>query len=36
MNAAIRAVVRSALYEKMQPFAIYDGFKGFVKIKSNR
>ena len=33
MNAAIRAVVRSALYEKMQPFAIYDGFKGLCENK---
>ncbi len=31
MNAAIRAVVRTALYYDMTPFAVYDGYKGLVE-----
>ena len=31
MNAAVRAVVRSALYEKMGAFAVYDGYKGLCE-----
>ncbi len=30
MNAAIRAVVRSAIYQKMQVYGIYQGFEGLI------
>ena len=28
MNAAVRAVVRMAIYEKCTPYAIYEGYQG--------
>ena len=31
MNAALRAVVRTAIYNGLEPFAIYDGYKGIVE-----
>jgi hypothetical protein len=30
MNAAIRAVVRSAIYLKMQVYGVYQGFEGLI------
>lgn len=30
MNAAVRAVVRTAIYNGLEPFAIYEGYKGIV------
>lgn len=33
MNAAVRAVVRMAIYEKCTPYAIYEGYQGiFIYI----
>jgi 6-phosphofructokinase 1 len=31
MNAAIRSVVRTALYHGMQPFAIHEGYQGMIE-----
>jgi 6-phosphofructokinase 1 len=31
MNAAIRSVVRTALYEGLEPFGIYSGYKGLIE-----
>lgn len=31
MNAAIRAVVRSAIYRGLQPYGIYHGYKGMIE-----
>ena len=31
MNAAARAVVRTALYEGVKVFGIYDGYKGMLE-----
>lgn len=33
MNAAIRAVTRAALYEKLEVFGIYDGYQGLYNNK---
>ncbi len=33
MNAAIRAVIRSALYHDMKAYAVYDGFQGLYENK---
>ena len=30
MNACVRAIVKSCLYEKIIPFGIKDGFKGMI------
>ncbi|MGB1252444.1 MAG: 6-phosphofructokinase [Candidatus Promineifilaceae bacterium] len=30
MNAAVRAVVRTAIHEGVEPFAIYDGYQGLI------
>ncbi len=30
MNAAIRAVVRSAIYHRIEPYGVYQGFEGLV------
>lgn len=30
MNAALRSIVRMALYEKYRAFAIYEGYQGIV------
>ena len=32
MNAAIRAVVRTTLYHGHQAYAIYDGYRGLIKV----
>lgn len=31
MNAAIRSVVRTCLYNNIEPYAIYDGFRGLIE-----
>jgi 6-phosphofructokinase 1 len=31
MNAAIRAIVRTAIYEGLQPFGIYRGYQGMIE-----
>jgi len=39
MNAAIRAVVRTCLNKKIEPYVVYDGYKGLVEnriVKVNR
>ena len=39
MNPAIRAVVRTCLNNKIEPYVVYDGYKGLVEgkiIKANR
>ena len=39
MNAAIRAVVRTCLHNKVEPYIVYDGYKGLVEnriVKANR
>ena len=39
MNPAIRAVVRTCLNSKVEPYVVYDGYKGLVEgkiIKANR
>ena len=33
MNAAIRAIVRSAIYRKCTPFAVFEGYQGLVEDK---
>ena len=33
MNAAVRAVVRSALYNNMEAYAVYDGYEGLCENK---
>ena len=33
MNAAIRAVVRSAIYKGIETIGIYDGYRGLVNEK---
>ena len=36
MNAAIRAVTRSAIYNGMRVKGIYRGYKGLMRLKSLR
>src|SRR5699024_12553906 len=33
MNAAVRAVVRKAIYEQLNVFAVYNGSEGMIEVK---
>ena len=33
MNAAVRAVVRKAIYEQLNVFAVYNGYEGLIEGK---